>query len=319
MKAINQFLPFLCIALILLSSCKKDDDDDTTTQDDLIWSFVAAWGSGGTGDGQYNLITGMEVDGNGNQYLSDINQNRVQKISSTGVFVTKWGSAGTSSGEFAWPREIAVDGIGDIWVADENNCRVQQFTSSGAYINQIGSACGGAAPVFGGLDEIEIDKDNNIYVSDYGNQQIQKFDIQGNHILSWGYNFSLGFIRALSADSNGDLFVAFVNVVDTNWTNTIAQYSSTGTLKNSWTETATNNAASTMDFDSQDNLHIGFVDGFIQIFKTDGTFIKQYGEAGTGQGQILGLDELRFGPNDDLYIAGCTGNLNCRISKFAKQ
>jgi hypothetical protein len=74
-----------------------------------------------------------------------------------------------------------------------------------------------------------------------------------------------------------------------------------------------------MDFDSEDHLLIGGSDGIVRIYEKTGNFIKQWGSPGAGPGQILALAELRVGPNDDVYIAGCKGNKNCRISKFTRK
>ena len=46
----------------------------------------------GSGDGQFHDPTGVAVDGAGNVYVTDANNNQVQKFTSNGTFVTQWGS-----------------------------------------------------------------------------------------------------------------------------------------------------------------------------------------------------------------------------------
>lgn len=92
--------------------------------------FVRKWGSyGSTGDGQFNRPHKIAADSNGNIYVSDTNNNRIQKFTNTGTFITKWGSAGTSEGGlFNSPFDIAADSSGNIYVADTYNNRIQVFS-----------------------------------------------------------------------------------------------------------------------------------------------------------------------------------------------
>jgi tripartite motif-containing protein 71 len=316
MKLLKVLPAFILITLII-SSCKKEKSG---TPDTLNWAYSTAFGSGGTGDGQFNLLTGMGVDASGNVYTTDINQNRAQKFNSSGTFITKWGSMGTGDGQFDWPRAIVANTDGSIEIADQNNCRIQQFTPGGVYLSQFG-VCGTADGEFGHLYNMERDASGILYVLDPQNYRIEKFSAQRSFLLNWTYGFSYGYPDDLSCSSTGDVYVAFDDATSVPRKETIVQYSPTGTLSNSWKVAfadSTTGYISSIDFDSQDNLHVGGSDGIIRIYKKDGTFIKQWGKLGSGPGEILGLSTLRFGPNDDLYIGGCSGNSNCRISKFTR-
>jgi DNA-binding beta-propeller fold protein YncE len=52
--------------------------------------FKLAFGSQGSGDGQFNLPFGVAVDGAGNVYVADTFNNRIQKLSSNGEFIFKF-------------------------------------------------------------------------------------------------------------------------------------------------------------------------------------------------------------------------------------
>ena len=69
-------------------------------------------------------------------YITDEENNRVQKLTSNGTFVTKWGSKGTGDGEFNRPEGIDVDSLGYVYVADTGNSRVQKFTSNGTFVTK---------------------------------------------------------------------------------------------------------------------------------------------------------------------------------------
>ncbi len=57
--------------------------------------FVRAWGSEGTGEGQFGFPNGIAVAANGDVFVSDEFQNRVQRFSASGEFLLQWGSAGS--------------------------------------------------------------------------------------------------------------------------------------------------------------------------------------------------------------------------------
>ena len=52
--------------------------------------FVLQWGSNGTGEGQFSGPHGIEVDADGNVYIADTGNNRVQKFTGNGVFLLQW-------------------------------------------------------------------------------------------------------------------------------------------------------------------------------------------------------------------------------------
>ena len=94
-------------------------------------------------DGQFNNPAGVAVASDGNVYVSDPGNDRIQKFTPTGVFVTKWGTYGTGDGEFSYPQGVAVASDGSVYVADESNHRIQKFTSGGVFVTKCSAA---AAP-----------------------------------------------------------------------------------------------------------------------------------------------------------------------------
>lgn len=77
--------------------------------------------------GQFDMPCGIAVDADGNVYVTGINDNRVQKFDSDGVYLTGWGSAGSGDGQFASPHGVAVHPNGSIYVCDTGNNRIQVF------------------------------------------------------------------------------------------------------------------------------------------------------------------------------------------------
>ena len=70
-------------------------------------TFLNAWGSSGTGPGQFNSPAGIAVF-NGTVYVVDTQQHRVQQFDLDGNFVSTWGDEGEGQGQFLLPNGIAV-------------------------------------------------------------------------------------------------------------------------------------------------------------------------------------------------------------------
>ena len=75
---------------------------------------------------------GVAVDGEGNVYVVEFGNERVQKLSPSGQPLAQWGSGGSDPGQFRTPRGVAVDARGRLYVADSGNARIQVFESSPA-------------------------------------------------------------------------------------------------------------------------------------------------------------------------------------------
>ncbi len=152
-----------------------DPDNHRVQKFDMLGSFVAKWGSQGSGAGQFDRSRDVAVDGAGNVYVTDALNYRVQKFTSSGVFLDEWGSEGLFSG----PSDIGVDETGYAYVSDSNNCRVQAFASSGAFHLTWGS-CGSLPVEFDGPEGIGVlpmFNSDMVYVSDSDNHRVQGFGL----------------------------------------------------------------------------------------------------------------------------------------------
>ena len=121
------------------------------------------------------------MDVQGNLWVADYENNRIQQFNQSGGFISKFGVAGTLSGQLKAPASIAIDVDGNLWVADKLNDRIQKFTPKGQFVFKFGSA-GAANGQFADPEGIAIDAKGNIWVSDTYNYRIQKFTSKGEFV-----------------------------------------------------------------------------------------------------------------------------------------
>jgi DNA-binding beta-propeller fold protein YncE len=92
--------------------------------------YVSSWGEYGTRAGLLSWPAGIAVDQEGNVYVADTGNNRIQLFSSNGTFISRWGGYGSDNGTLRSPEGIAVDSSsGNVYVADTDNNRISAFTS----------------------------------------------------------------------------------------------------------------------------------------------------------------------------------------------
>src|SRR5260370_21376307 len=76
----------------------------------------------------------MALDGIGNIYVVDSDNNRVQKFNaSSGAFVKAWGRYGKLPGQFDGPTSVAIDRNSNVYVTDTGNGRVERFLANGTF------------------------------------------------------------------------------------------------------------------------------------------------------------------------------------------
>ncbi|CAN0508850.1 unnamed protein product, partial [Phaeothamnion confervicola] len=87
----------------------------------------------GNGIGELKSPAGLAFDRDGNVYVTEIGNNRVQVFDKSGVSIAMWGSKGSGEGEFGNLHGIIVDKTtGHVYVADTANNRIQVFRPAGA-------------------------------------------------------------------------------------------------------------------------------------------------------------------------------------------
>jgi DNA-binding beta-propeller fold protein YncE len=91
-----------------------------------------------TSPGDFSMPTYVAVDKDGNVYVTDTLNNRVEIFDADGNFISEFGKPGDGPAHFARPKGIAIDHDGHIWVTDEVQSRVQVFDKEGRLLLYMG-------------------------------------------------------------------------------------------------------------------------------------------------------------------------------------
>ncbi|MGI8486586.1 MAG: SMP-30/gluconolactonase/LRE family protein [Thermomicrobiales bacterium] len=86
--------------------------------------------------GRFYGPRGVAVD-NGEIYVVDTGNERVQVFAQDGTFLRTFGGTGTGDGKLMEPTGIAFGPDGNVWVADSGNGRLSVFTKAGAFVKEI--------------------------------------------------------------------------------------------------------------------------------------------------------------------------------------
>lgn len=251
-------------------------------------TFASVFGSAGTGAGQLSHPAGVATDAQGNVWVVDQNNNRVQKFSESGQYLASFGSSGTGNGQFSRPTSIAIDAKGNLWVTDAGNSRVEKFSPSGTYLSQFGSYGTGTGQ-FKNAEGIAIDPKGNIWVADTYNGRLQKFDEAGQFVKvvsSYGSGEGqLGEPTDLDIGPGGNVWVA-------DWQNNrVAVFDEAGQFVRQFGTAGTGNGQfnrpDVIDVDMMGNVWVGDQNnGRVQAFSQSGEYLTQFGAKGSGQGQF---------------------------------
>jgi DNA-binding beta-propeller fold protein YncE len=144
--------------------------------------FLRAWGSFASTGGELAEETGfygprsVVIGRDGNVYVMDTGNKRVQVFTPDGNQITQWGGGGVVDGTFDEPVGLAQDGDGDWFVADTWNKRIQRFDEAYQYQAQW--------PISGWASQSVVNKPG--LAVDGQRQLVYAADPEGYRILVFG-------------------------------------------------------------------------------------------------------------------------------------
>jgi DNA-binding beta-propeller fold protein YncE len=127
-----------------------------------------------TSPGDFGAPSNVALDKDGNVYVTDTMNNRVEIFDADGNFISEFGKHGDGPGYLARPKGIAVDRDGHIWVADAYQQNLQVFNREGQLLTYIGGE-GHYPGQFEALVGLAIDKNNRVFTSEQYPGRVQQF------------------------------------------------------------------------------------------------------------------------------------------------
>jgi DNA-binding beta-propeller fold protein YncE len=141
-----------------------DSDNHRISIYTMQGQLVRHIGERGSGPGQFKWPGSVACSPDGDMYISDTYNNRIQVLDANGQFKREFGK-----GELRNPRDLVITADGDVLVADQSSNRVAVFDSRGNANNLVHSF-----KVNNPLG-LAIDSDGDILVTDNTNKQVVIF------------------------------------------------------------------------------------------------------------------------------------------------
>ena len=211
-----------------------------------VITTVAGNSTGGySGDGgaaisaQLANPNGVAVDGSGNLFIADQGNQRIRKVSATGVITTVAGTGArgysgdggpATSAQLADAFGVAADGSGNVFIAEQGNGRIRKVSAATGIITTV---AGTGTIGFGGDGgpatsaqlrspaSVAVDGSGNLFFADQGNQRIRKVSATGVITTvagtgTRGYSGDGGTATSaqlnspigVAVDGNGNVFIA---------------------------------------------------------------------------------------------------------------
>jgi sugar lactone lactonase YvrE len=180
-------------------------------------STIAGKGVGSSGDGGQatnaliNLSlgrpVGMALDGNGNLFFSDIQNNCIRKIATNGIITTFAGTnspngrgfsgdgGAATNAKLSIPLGLVFDAQGNLFIADAGNYRVRKVDTNGI-ITTVAYSDSFSIDPYG----LAFDNNGNLYIADDSNR-VRMMDTNGNISVIAG-NGLLGYTGDGGAATN---------------------------------------------------------------------------------------------------------------------
>ncbi|MCV6638809.1 choice-of-anchor D domain-containing protein [Candidatus Albibeggiatoa sp. nov. NOAA] len=288
-------------------------------------SFLFSWGEEGDQPTQFENPTRINQDRQGNLYVLDKGNFRIQKFTAQGQSLATWGKEGNLPGQFVNPTDIAVDNIGTVYVLDAEIPRIQMFNPEGLLLRQWEAKDSSFIAELADPQAIEVDGNGYVYVLDTGNFRVVVFTPDGDFNYTIGQRYDPNdleasnaegrFIRPVDMAFNRDQRLLYI--VDSE-KNALQYFSTDGNFLGTFggnSEEDSLNQPNSVSVDAKDNIYVTNAESHvIHKFSPQGELLSVWG----GEGETEGLFDRPSGIatlGQSIYISDA---LNERVQVFGQ-
>ncbi|GFN41409.1 MAG: HYR domain-containing protein [Marine Group I thaumarchaeote] len=274
--------------------------------------LITEWGTSGNRNGEFFNPQNIATDSEGNVYVTDLGNRRVQQFNNDGTFLKAWGSVGSGAGQFHSVSGIAVD-ENFVYVVDNQLNKIQKFDLNGNFVTQWGIQ-GNDPGQFMYPGGITIGSNSTVLVVDTGNHRIQQFSSDGDFIMMFGSSGTPDnqFISpmGITTDSEGNIYVSDPS------SNRIKKFDSSGNFIQAF---GPNSAGISLrphgiTIDPEGNLYVADGDNN-RILRLDpnGMTLTVFGTMGIEAGKFKIAKDVALDKFGNLFVVDTNGH---RIQKF---
>jgi RHS repeat-associated protein len=263
--------------------------------------YASSFGSSGSGEGQLNSPQGMAIDSQGNVWLADTYNHRIDEFNDAGEYRNSLGSYGTGNGQLVQPQDVAIDAKGNIWVADTGQNRVQKLNPAGEYIGEIEKG-----QIYYPSAIAIVPSNGDIWVADNMHNCLKEFDENGKYIRTVSKEGSekgqLKHPTGVAVTPEGNVWA-----VDRG-NSRIEEFSETGSFIREVGKEGTGKGQfkgpSAIDVDPSGKLWVSDGENFrVQEFGPSGEYLETFGSEGTGGGQFSGFGPAGIASGEGYFLA----------------
>lgn len=285
---------------------------------------VLAWGRVGDGPGEFRGPLGVAVDDSGYVYVTDSENDRIEKFTADGKFVTSWGSSGTSIGQLRRPMHIRIGVDRLLYVSEYLNDRIQVFTLAGILVGQI---AGDPVSQQGALDApggVAVSPDGQeVWIADFYNHRVAVFSRDGRYLREVGtpgraLRGRLHYPTDVVFGPGGSAYIADA------YNNRVQRFAPDGRVRDMWggplglglpgSWRGWFRVATGITTSPDGNVYVAdFYNNRVQKFDSTGMFVTEWGVSGTRLGEFDRPTSVAVGPNGSVYVVDFGNN---RVQRF---
>jgi streptogramin lyase len=271
-------------------------EGEPTGEVDRSFAQHLSFGSEGSGPGELRRPGQVAIDPEGNVWVADAGNDRVEEFDRAGEYVGVFGEPGVGEGQLEDPQGIAIDPEGDIWIADTGNDRIEEFGPWGETLLQFGEEGSGN----GRLSEptsLAIDPEGDLWVADARNDRVEEFGPEGEYIAQFEL---LGFpVGVLALDGEGGFWAGYYEG------GCLIDWAAEGQGEMQHLVCGLKSAPSGIATDAGGDVWVTDpANGRVEEYEVEGDEpIAEFGEPGSGEGRLEEPQGIATDAGGDIWVA----------------